>query len=167
MFSLPLLDFKRPVVELYGMEALIDTGALVPVISMPAKVVEKVFSAEKVNKKDLSLGGIGGRATGDVYRLPEFVFGDIRYSPFEVFVPRVAKISFPILLGATLFYNMSYTVDTVDNQFIVDIKDAPLNRRFKLLDLQGELYPQIDDTLIQDGSILIEDLAIYSNFSIG
>lgn len=166
MISLSLeKERQRPVVELYGMQALIDTGAVIPMISMPARAVEKMFSAQKV-KGNISLGGIGGRSVGDIYSIPAFNIEEIEYAPFEVFVPHISKITFPILLSATLFYKMSYTVDTVEGKFIIDTKDAPLKRKFKIKDLHGELYPQIDDTLIQDGSMLVEDLAIYSNFSI-
>lgn len=166
MISLPLeKERQRPVVELYGMQALIDTGAVIPMVSMPAKAVEKMFSAVKV-KGNVSLGGIGGRSAGDIYAIPLFSIGEIKYEPFEVFVPYVSKITFPILLSSTLFYGMSYTVDTVEGKFIIDTKNALLKRKFRIKDLHGELYPQIDDTLIQDGSMLVEDLAIYSNFSI-
>jgi len=164
LISIPTLkEYQRPVIDLYGVEALLDTGAFLPVVSLPAKVVEKVFSAEKI-LPDQHIGGIGGETSGDVYRLSDFKIGDIVYSPFDVFVPHKSRLSFPILLSATLFNGTSYTVDTEKMQLIVDTKNTSLRREFKLITLKGKLYPQIDGVLIQDTSLFLNDalLGVFS-----
>ena len=152
--AIPLsAEYQRPVIELYGVEALVDTGAVIPMFSLPSIMVEKVFAGEKL----LGNQYIGGEALGDVYRLPDFKIGEITYSPLEVFVPRKGKLSFPILLSDTLFLGTSYTVDTAGSRLVIDTKDTPATREFKILSLKGKLYPQIDGVLIQDTGLLLND----------
>ena len=167
--KIPLLkEYQRPIIELYDNWAMIDTGAVIPVLSMHPKKVQQEFSG-KIIKEGLPIGGIGGESTGDVYRLPEFIVGGLKYSPFEVFVPRQPLMKFPILLSATMFYGMDYTVKNSTGEFVIDTGDVSDTHKieFRLLTLKGGLYPQIDGVLIQDGGILLADLAIPSVFTFG
>jgi len=167
--KIPLLkEYKRPIIELYDNWAMIDTGAVIPVLSMHPKKVQQEFSGKMI-KEGLPIGGIGGESTGDVYRLPEFRVGGLIYSPFEVFVPRQPLMKFPILLSATMFYGMDYTVKNSTGEFVIDTGDVSDTHKieFRLLTLKGGLYPQIDGVLIQDGGILLADLAIPSVFTFG
>ena len=167
--KIPILkEYQRPVIEIYNNWALIDTGAVIPVLSMHPKKVQQDFSGEIV-KEGLPIGSIGGESTGDVYRLPEFRVGGLAFSPFDVFVPRQPLMKFPILLSATMFFNMDYTIKNTMGEFIVDTGDTPESHKieFKLLSLKGGLYPQVDGVLIQDGGLLLADLAIPSVFSFG
>ena len=167
--KIPMLkEYQRPIIELYNNWAMIDTGAIIPVLSMHPKKVQQEFSG-KVIKEGLPIGGIGGESTGDVYRIPEFRVGELTYSPFEVFVPRQPLMKFPILLSATMFYGMDYTVKNTTSEFVVDTGDIlDLNKiEYRLLSLKGGLYPQVDGVLIQDGGILLADMAIPSVFSFG
>ena len=135
---------------------------------MHPKKVQQDFSGEIV-KEGLPIGGIGGESTGDVYRLPEFRVGGLAYSPFDVFVPRQPLMKFPILLSATMFFNMDYTIKNTTGEFVVDTGDTLESHKieFKLLSLNGGLYPQVDGVLIQDGGMLLADLVIPSVFSFG
>ena len=41
-FSIPLKkDYERPVIELYNLSTLIDTGAIIPVFSMEVSNIKK------------------------------------------------------------------------------------------------------------------------------
>ena len=149
--------FQRPIINLYGLDCLIDTGAIIPMFSMPKVIIENMFKAVKTLEKH-TVGGIGGESLGDVYRINEFKVGEIIYSPFEVFVPYMQTIKYPVLLGAPLFYGMFYGFDTVENKFVIDTKDAPLKRQFRIVELRGQLYCQIDDILVQDSRLLLSDM---------
>ena len=156
--AIPMLKkFQRPIIELYGFNALIDTGAVIPMFSVPVTTVKEKFSAEKILEKH-SIGGIGGESYGDVYRIDEFCVGELVYAPFDVFVPIEPNLKYPILLGAPLFHGMFYGFDTTENQFIIETKEAPLRRSFKLHELRGQLFPQIDDVFIQDSSLLLSNM---------
>jgi len=84
------------------------------------------------------------------------------FNDFEVFVPSVPNLRYPFLLSTTLFYGMDYEIDTVNNKFVVRTKDEQsFERDFKIKNLHGRLYPQIDGVLIQDVDIFLHDWFIF------
>ena len=162
--EVPLLkEYQRPIVELYNDWALIDTGAVIPVLSLHPKKVEESFSGKKI-KDGVRIGGFGGDSDGDVYRIPEFRIGELAYSPFEAFVPHAPLLKFPLLLSATMFYGMNYAINTIEGKFVIETGNVSLKREFKLISLKGGLYPEVDGVLVQEGSIFLVDPAITSVF---
>lgn len=161
-FSIPLKkNYERPVIELYNLPALIDTGAVTPVFSIFPTIFEKYFDSKLILENG-SISGFGGQETGSVYSIKNFQVGELIFNDFEVFVPREPKVKFPFLLSATLFYGMSYEFDTMNGNFIVRMKDEQsFEREFKIRELRGQLYPQIDGVLIQDIDIFLHDWFIY------
>lgn len=88
------------------------------------------------------------------------------FNDFEVFVPREPRLKFPFLLSATLLYGIEYTIDTINGNFIVRMNDNQnLEREFKIKDIHGKLYPQIDGILIQDIEYFFSRFLDYINFS--
>lgn len=157
-FSIPLKkDYQRPVIEIYNLPTLIDTGSVIPVFSIFPSIFEKYFET-KLILENYSIEGFGGEERGSVYSIKNFEIGELTFKNFEVFVPREPRLKFPFLLSATLFYGMEYTVDTIGGNFTVRMKDEQnLERDFKIKELRGKLYPQIDGILIQDiDSFLID-----------
>ena len=161
-FSIPLKKiYERPVIELYKLPALIDTGAVIPVFSMFPSIIEKYFDTKLILETGF-VGGIGGFEKGSVYSIKNFEIGELKFNDFEVFVPFNPRIRFPFLLSATLFYRMDYEFDTINEKFIVRMKDEQRSEReFKIKDLDGKLYPQIDGTLIQDIDIELHDFYFF------
>lgn len=160
-FSIPMKkDYQRPVIELYRLSTLIDTGAVIPVFSIVPAVFEKYFETKLIFKNE-SIEGFGGKERGSVYSIKNFQIGELIFNDFEVFVPTRPKIQFPFLLSATLFYGMEYTFDTINGNFIVRMKDEQkFERDFKIKELNGKLYPQIDGVLIQDVDSFLLDFWI-------
>lgn len=159
-FSIPLKrKCERPVIELYKLNSLIDTGAVIPVFSIDPAIIEKFFDIKLILETGF-IGGFGGSEKGSVYSIKNFEIGELKFKDFEVFVPDIPKIQFPFLLSATLFYGMDYEFDTINEKFIVRMKDDQnLERDFKIKDLNGRLFPQIDGILLQD-----TDMELYSFF---
>ena len=157
-FSIPLKkDYERPVIELYNLSTLIDTGAIIPVFSMEVSNIKKYFDIKLV-LQDGFIGGFDGIVRGSVYSIKNFEVGKLIFNDFEVFVPREPKVKYPFLLSATLFYGMDYEFDTINGNFIVKMKDEQkFERDFKIKELRGQLYPQIDGVLIQDVDIFLHD----------
>ena len=159
-FSLPLKHkHERPIIELYRLPALIDTGAVVPVFSIFPTILEKVFDAKLIlpNKFIGGFGGFGGLEWGSVYSLAEFKIGELVFENFEVFVPNEPRLKFPFLLSATLFHGTAYEFDTLNEKFTVRLRDdQPLKRDFKIKDLNGRLFPQLDGILFQDIDIELQ-----------
>lgn len=157
-FSIPLLSgYHRPVIELYNLPTLIDTGSVIPVFSIYPSILEKYFEIKLILENE-SIEGFGGKERGSVYSIKNFEVGDLIFKDFEVFVPETPRLQFPFLLSATLFYGMEYTFDTINGNFIVKMKDEQkFERDFKIKELRGQLYPQIDGILIQDVDIFLHD----------
>ncbi len=155
-FSIPLMsDYTRPVIELYKLPALIDTGAVIPVISIFPSIFEKHFDSKLILPHG-DISGIGGKEYGAVYSLSNFQVGDLIFNDFEVFVPDEPILQFPFLLSANLFHGMAYEIDTINQKFTVKMKDEqPLTREFKIKKFKGQLYPQIDGVLFEDIDIFL------------
>ena len=161
-FSIPMKkDYQRPIIELYNLPTLIDTGSVIPVFSIYPPILEKYFEIKLILENE-SIEGFGGKERGSVYSIKNFKIGELIFNDFEVFVPHDPHLKFPFLLSATLFYGMEYTVDTINNNFIVRMKDEQnFERDFKLKELHGKLYPQIDGVLIQDVDSFLLDWVIF------
>lgn len=160
-FSIPFMEkYTRPVIKLYNLPALIDTGAIIPIISIFPSIFEKYFESKLILENG-TISGIGGDELGAVYSLTNFKIGDLIFNDFEVFVPYEPRLQFPILLSANLFYGMAYEIDTINQKFTVRMNDEQsLNREFKIKKLRGNLYPQIDGVLFEDVDIFLRDFWI-------
>ena len=160
-FSLPLLDeYTRPVIELYKLPTLIDTGALIPVFSIFPSTPEKYFDI-KLILADGCITGFGGETKGAVYSISNFKVGKLIFNDFEIFVPQKPKLQFPFLLSTNLFYGMNYEFDTINKKFTVRMNnEQSLTREFKIKELRGQLYPQIDGVLFQDVDIFLHDYLV-------
>ena len=162
-FSIPLKkNYERPIIEIYNLPTLIDTGAVIPVFSILPAIFEKFFET-KLILNDGFISGFGGDERGAVYSIKNFEIGKLIFKDFEVFVPNEPRLKFPFLLSATLFYGMDYEFDTINGNFIVRMSDEQkFERDFKLKELHGKLYPQIDGVLIQDIDIFLRDFYIFN-----
>ncbi len=160
-FSLPLMsEYTRPVIELYNLPTLIDTGALIPVFSIFPTTLEKYFDI-KLLLPDEHITGFGGEAKGAVYSISNFQVGDLIFNDFEIFIPKKPKFQFPFLLSANLFHGMIYEIDTINKKFTVRMKDEQnLMRECKIKEVRGQLYPQIDGVLFQDVDMFIHDYMV-------
>jgi len=161
--SIPMLEYKRPVIDIMGHPALIDTGAVIPMTNFSPEVLEILYNA-KLQIRDKEIGGIGGKTKGDVYALYNFKIGVITYEKLDVFVPKNRDFRFAFLLSATMFHGTKYSFDTLNENnkhFNVEInKESLLHRTFEIKDLQGQLCAQIDGVLLQD-DYDIQDRSLY------
>ena len=141
--------YMRPIIDLYKIPTLIDTGAVIPVFSFSTLDMKEIFGANII-KKGAEITGFGGRDRGSIYSIPQFTIGTITFTPFEVFVPEVLRVKYPILLSAPVFYGTDYEFDTRHNLFKVSWDDDyPKERSFRIQELKGELYPQVNGVLLQ------------------
>ena len=162
-FSIPLLrQYERPIIKLYNLSAMIDTGAVIPVFSIDPDIIQKYFKTKLILENQF-IGGFGGLEKGSVYSISEFKIGELIFEDFEVFVPLKPKFAYPFLLSATLFYGMDYEFDTINGNFIVRMSDEQsLKRDFKIKSLRDKLYPQIDGILLHDIDIELIDYYIFN-----
>lgn len=124
---------------------------------MEVSNIKKYFET-KLILDDGYIGGFDGIIRGSVYSIKNFEVGKLIFNDFEVFVPRKPRLQYPFLLSATLFHGINYEIDNINGNFIVRMKDEQsFERDFKIKELHGKLYPQIDGILIQDVDIVLRD----------
>lgn len=157
-FSLELSkDYQRPIIKIDNLDAIIDTGAMIPTFSIPAPIIEKLFDAKKILSNGV-ISGFGGDCKGAVYEIKEFTVGELKFRPFQFFVPNIPVTKHPFLLSASMFYGTDYDFNTIEGKFVVRVNnDADLIRSFQLKDLSGKLYAQIGNVLIQDNEYFQTD----------
>ena len=135
-------SFQRPVINLYGMTTLIDTGAVIPTFSLSVELLKNMFNA-KLIFQNAQIGGFGGNCFGDIYSLENFKVGKLIFDVLEVFVPKNSITKHPFLLSSTMFSGMDYDFDTINSKFIISLPEKmDFHREFHLKDLKGKLYTQ-------------------------
>ncbi|MBR2215953.1 MAG: hypothetical protein IJ849_09375 [Selenomonadaceae bacterium] len=147
---IPLLEFdKRPVVKLYNMDALIDTGAYIPTFTTSATFLLNNFQAKVLFEK-VPVGGIGGIAQGKIYRLQNFRVGRLNFECLDVFVPDKKRLDYEFLLSATMFYGFSYGFNAENKCFEINMPDAALlSRKFEVARLKERFCSKVDGLLLQ------------------
>lgn len=142
-FSIKLLpNYQRPIIELYGMNTLLDTGAVIPTFSLPLQTLKNLFNA-KVILENAEIKGFGGVCKGKICSLENFKVGELTFEKIEVFVPNESVTSHPFLLSASMFVGLKYVIDTINLKLTIEIpENENLTRHFFIKDLRGKLLTQ-------------------------
>ena len=130
---------NRPIIKLdylfIGCTALLDTGALIPIWTKEAKLLEALGA--KLYEREHEFSGFGGKAIGDMYKL-DLKFGNIMYPQMPIIVHNNEKIPGYFLFSATMFRGMIYTIDDITKKFIVISPDNQVCRNLTIIDNNGE-----------------------------
>jgi len=139
----------RPVTRLYSRDTLIDTGAIVPVISIEHELLNHRFKA-KLLKENAYFTGFGdGKSWGSVYSLSNFYIHELHFKRFECFVPYKFDKNFPIILSAPLFYHIGYEFRAYENKLILKIPDDKLtNNEFLITNLSDKICVQMNGVML-------------------
>ena len=143
-------QFWRPMIRLYGKLALIDTGAIVPVISMSKDMLNMRFHA-KLIRDNVSISGFGGgKSYGNIYSLSDFYINTMRFAIMECFVPYERDKEFPLILSVSLFYHTHYEFRADEGKMIIRIPDDNLqNNEFLIKNLSDKICVQLNGVLYQ------------------
>ena len=124
-------EADRPITILlnhYEIAALLDTGARFPVWA--GKIEELELLGAELVKRQVEYSGFGGTTTGDVYRIPILTLTDgvntINFPQLPIVTnERLAEndIPFQMILSATMFKNLIYTIDDKHHNLIVQVPD--------------------------------------------
>ena len=143
-------ETKKPVFDVYTCRTLLDTGADIPVVSLNKYILETSFHGI-CKMENAFIGGFGGRCYGKIYELKDFHIGELTYSSFEVFVPDKKNPTFTFILPPSMFYGTKLVFDTENNDFSITLpENFPRVHEYRLKDIEGQLYAQIDGVLLQD-----------------
>ncbi|MBO6179378.1 MAG: hypothetical protein J6O04_09400 [Selenomonadaceae bacterium] len=150
-FSLDLdTEYARPTIILYGLLTLIDTGATVPVFSIPRNVVANRFRGVPIYT-DKSFGGFGGgKIKEDIFSLSNFFIKQLHFKTIEVFVPHKSDIAYPLLFSSTMFLNVKYEIDPIDGKMNFKVPDENLkNNEFLIKNLSDKICVQLNGVFYQ------------------
>ena len=124
-------ETDRPITRLlnhYKIAALLDTGARFPVWTGDVKELE-MLGAEPI-KRRIEYSGFGGATTGDVYRIPVLTLTDgvnaINFPQLPIVTNEKLsgdEIPFQMILSATMFKNLIYTIDDKHHRLIIQVPD--------------------------------------------
>ena len=72
----------RPKILIHGIEALVDTGAQIPMCMFSENVVKIIFNAKPIWTGEI--GGIGGKCAGRVFTFDELKVGKLRFPDIPI-----------------------------------------------------------------------------------
>ena len=134
---------QRPVIILtqyYNMLALLDTGAIIPVWTGGLRVLESNFTVRLI-KYNVTFNGFGGKALGDLYRISKFELGCLKYYSLPIIVVQgMENLGVQMILSATMFSNLNYTIKNKEKVLSVDIGNEILERHLEVKDSEGHLH---------------------------
>ena len=143
-FTLDLLDNQRPIIYLElkdkkaKINAMIDSGALFPVWVTDEDLLVSL-GAELV-KKNVEIGGLGGKAHGNLYKFDYIQIGKLTYTGCYIVA---SKLDLPchLILSATMFQNLIYEIDDKNHKLNVSIPDdESVVRNLVIEDKEGGLH---------------------------
>lgn len=145
--TIPLDKFaRRPIATLnwfHDCRALIDTGALFPVWTKNEMLLVKLGA--KLERKCVTFSGFGGKTMGSLYRV-NFIPGSLQYVDMPIVAKPMNELNCHMILSATMFENMIYSIDTINKYFSIDTTDNQLVRILKISDEYGTLSAYLAST---------------------
>ena len=133
--------YQRPVVTLdnfFGLDAMIDTGAVYPVWMNGEESLCKLGAVKKRNS--VPFGGLGGMTNGALYEIPALKLGDLIYPNMSIIAHR-SNFPVPLLLPATMFNNLIYEINNKTHRLNITVPDdESISRRLTIKDKNGRLY---------------------------
>lgn len=125
-FSLELDENNtRPIVVVHGgLQALIDTGAEIPICTLSESVIISRFNATKALNESVEINGIGGNAEGMIYILDRFVLGKLVFPELKVFVPKRHTISQHFIIPASMLAGLTYEIDDPNHRLNITVPEG-------------------------------------------
>lgn len=141
-FQLKLVeDNQRPIINLpkTNLSAMLDTGSVFPVWIADEKFLTSYMQAELI-KDNVSFGGFGGEAVGNLYRLPLLKIGELEYPGLYIIAHRI-NLPFHMIVSATMLSKLHYEIDDENHILTVRIPENQSNiRKLTIYDSKGKLH---------------------------
>ncbi len=94
--------YTRPILNLYNVQALVDSGAESLIIDMNEEAVENLFKGFPL--EETTVKGIAPEEVkGKVYCLKEFRIGEMEFQNIPAIIAPISDINVDIILGSSLF----------------------------------------------------------------
>ena len=86
--------------------------------------------------RDVSFGGFGGKTQGNLYRVT-FKLNNIIYVDMPIIAKEMNDLSCHMIISATMFEKMIYTIDDIDKKLEIRIPDNQIVRNLRLSNEKG------------------------------
>ena len=131
---------QRPIAILdNGLNALIDTGAYLPVWLDQESILVNDLGAQMI-KKNVPFTGFGGTTQGDLYQVTLQV-GELIYPNMSIVANSELNAPFNMILSATMFQHMIYEIDDYRHKFNITVPDGEsMVRNLRVIDRNGSLH---------------------------
>lgn len=131
-FTLDLDDEEvKPIIILENWKnyrALLDTGSYFPIWTDDEDIL-KDFGGRCIQER-VSFSGFGGDTQGNMFILPELKVGDLNYSNLPIVAcSDLGNAPFQLILSATMFHRLIYTIDDLNHKFTVMVPDGESHER--------------------------------------
>ena len=131
---------SRPITMLENIlafPAMLDTGALIPVWTHDEKFLEAIGGIKSAETAGFS--GFGGHVCGNLYHIPTLKVGELTFNHLPI-VAVPLKVPCYMILSATMFIDLIFEIDNVNNRLNVTVPDnQSLIRNLKDYDDNGNL----------------------------
>lgn len=130
---------RRPIARLdwfTGCRALIDTGALFPIWTKSESLLIKLGG--RLEKHNVPFSGFGGMTYGHLYRI-NFNLNGLQYIDMPIVVKPMNDLNCHMILSATMFEKMVYTIDNINKHLSIDTKDNQIVRILRISDEYSRL----------------------------
>lgn len=138
--TIPLDQYaRRPIARLdwfHDCRALIDTGALFPVWTKNEALLLRLGA--RLIRKNVAFSGFGGKTCGSLYRVNFSLYG-LQYPNMPIVAKPTNDLNCHLILSATMFDQMIYTIDTINKCFTIDTIDPQIVRILKVSDEYGNI----------------------------
>ena len=131
----------RPIIELDlfpGCLALIDTGAVIPVWTGEESKLKALEGVRSLDKQG-TFSGFGGYSKGNLYEMT-LNFGGLYYINLPIIASRMKDVSWHMVLPATIFDGMRYTIDNIQGMAIFEASDNQPVRHLKYQNRNGGMH---------------------------
>lgn len=122
-FTLPLLDTdERPIVRLDGIDAMLATGTVLPIWNGSEDDLKATGAI--LIREDIGTGTTYGDASGKLYEMHDFTFGEISYPTLHILCSPSDFVPCQMLLGSAMFEGLSVGIDNVDHKLTIKVPDG-------------------------------------------
>ena len=138
----------RPIVMVHGgLQALVDTGAEIPICTLSETTLRQRFNAVLALNDEVDISGVGGKSVGRIFILNCFVLGQLRYPNLKIFVPNYKIISQHFLVPASMLSGLIYEIDDIEHRMTIKVPDGENMDRYPGFDKNGEHFTLLNDNI--------------------
>lgn len=122
-------NVTRPVFKLYGVDALLDPGAELPILDLSEDVITRKFGGKYLGSS-VPISGYGGTGHQNykLFLLREFGLGQMVYENIPVAVGPSSMVKVSMVLGSTMFgAGTITTIDTGRDEIRIRYSEQAIN----------------------------------------